>query len=164
LRHAACVMATERLSSAPEPPMNAPAQSFANHRRLPTVAFSIAFVVLTADVIVRGIALVQAPSLTSGWAVVIAAALLVVTYYARRNAQIVQDRVIRLEMHRRLERILPVERHADITRLALPQIIALRFASDAELPALITDSLAQSLTATAIKKRITSWQADWLRV
>jgi len=144
--------------------MNLPVQSFANHRRLPTIAFSVAFVVLTADVIVRGIAVVQAPSLTSAWAVVIAAALLVVAYYARRNAQVVQDRVIRLEMRRRLERILPAERHTDIARLELPQLIALRFASNAELPVLIGDALAQSLTATAIKQRITSWQADHLRV
>lgn len=144
--------------------MSMPAQSFANHRRLPTIVYSIAFLVLTADVIVRGVAVVMAPSLAAGWAVIIAASLLVVAYYARRNAQIVQDRVIRLEIRRRLERILPAERHAEITRLALPQLVALRFASDAELPTLITETLAQSLTATAIKQRITSWQADWLRV
>lgn len=144
--------------------MSTPVQSFANHRRLPTIAYSVAFVVLTADVIVRGVAMAKAPSLAAGWAVIIAASLLVVAYYARRNAQIVQDRVIRLEVRRRLERILPAERHAEITRLALPQLVALRFASDAELPTLITETLAQSLTATAIKQRITSWQADWLRV
>ncbi|HEX3132703.1 MAG TPA: DUF6526 family protein [Planctomycetota bacterium] len=147
-----------------EATINALNQSVANHRRLPTIAYSLAFLVLTADVIVRGIRLAQAPSLATGWAVIIAASLLVIAYYARRNSQIVQDRLIRLEMRRRLERLLPSERHAEIARLTLPQIIALRFASDVELPALINDALAQSLTAAVIKQRIISWQADWLRV
>ncbi|MBA3699607.1 MAG: hypothetical protein H0W78_12240 [Planctomycetes bacterium] len=144
--------------------MNTAVQTFANHRRLPPLAFALAFVALTAEVIVRGIALAQAPSLASAWAVVIAASLLVIAYYARRNSQMVQDRLILLEMRRRLERLLPAERHGDIARLSRPQIIALRFASDAELPTLISDTLTQTLTATAIKQRITTWQADWHRV
>ncbi len=139
-------------------------QSFANHRRLPPLAFAVALVVLVAEVVVRLVGLVQAPSLAGGWAVVVAAALVVIAYYARRNAQIVQDRLIRLEMRRRLERLLPPERHGDIARLGLPQLIALRFASDAEIPTLLTEALANGWNATAIKQRITGWQADWLRV
>lgn len=91
-------------------------------------------------------------------------ALIVVAYASRRNAQIVQDRLIRLEMRLRLERVLPPERHGDIARLTLPQLIGLRFASDAELPALVQETLAQGLTSDAIKAKIGVWQADWLRV
>jgi hypothetical protein len=144
--------------------MSAIAQSFANHRRLPPLAYAVAFIVLIVEVVVRVVGVVQAPSLAGGWAIVVAAALVVIAYYARRNAQIVQDRLIRLEMRRRLERLLPPERHADIARLALPQLIALRFASDAEIPTLLSEALAHGMSATAIKQRISGWQADWLRV
>jgi hypothetical protein len=81
---------------------------------------------------------------------------------ARRSAQIVQDRVIRLEMRLRLERLLPGQ---NLTALTLPQVIALRFASDGELPGLVARVLKRELlTPNQIKAAITQWQADWLRV
>lgn len=144
--------------------MNPPLQTFANHRRLPPLVFALAFVVLAAEVVVRAVALVQAPSPANAWAVIVATALLAVAYYARRNAQVVQDRLIRLEMRLRLERLLPAERHGDIARLQLPQLIALRFASDAELPALVGEAIERELAPTAIKQRVTAWQPDWHRV
>ena len=139
-------------------------QTHANHRRLPPPLYTLALLVLGAECIVRVVALFQGPSLASGWAVVVALALLVIGYFARRSAQIVQDRVIRLEMHRRLERVLPAERQGDIARLTLPQLVGLRFASDAELPTLVQDTIAQALPNGEIKRRVTAWQADWLRV
>jgi hypothetical protein len=139
-------------------------QTYRNHRRLPPPLFIVAFTILYAEVVVRLVELVRHPSLASGWALAVAVALVAVAYYARHNAQIVQDRVIRDEVRLRLERVLPAERHGDIARLALPQLVALRFASDAELPALVQDALAQSLGNGEIKRRITGWQADWLRV
>jgi hypothetical protein len=96
---------------------------------------------------------------------VLISAVLVVWYESRRRAQIVQDRVIRLEMRVRLERVLGASRRLDIDRLTLPQLVGLRFASDAELPALVDDVLAGRITEPdAIKKRVKDWQADWLRV
>ena len=96
---------------------------------------------------------------------VLLSAVLVVWYGNRRNAQIVQDRVIRVEMRVRLERVLGASRRLDIQRLTLKQLIALRFASDAELPALVDDVLANKIsTPDEIKRRIRDWQADWLRV
>lgn len=139
-------------------------QTHANHLRFPPVIFILAFLVLTAELVVRAVGLVQQPSVAAGWAVVVAAALLAIAYYARRNPQIVQDRVIRDEIRLRLERVLPAERHADIARLSLSQLVALRFASDGELPSLVQETLAQSLSNGAIKRKITAWQADWLRV
>jgi hypothetical protein len=99
------------------------------------------------------------------WYVVLLSAVLVVWYQSRRRAQIVQDRVIRLEMRVRLERVLGGARRADIERLTVPQLVGLRFASDAELPALVEDVLAGRLTGQdEIKRRVKDWQADWLRV
>ncbi len=71
-----------------------------------------------------------------------------------------QDRIIRLEMRVRLAR-LGLE--PALERLSVKQVVALRFASDGELPALIDRALAESLKPDEIKRAITSWQADRLR-
>jgi hypothetical protein len=123
-----------------------------------------AFLILAVNVVWQAIGVFQAPGFSSVLAILVAMALIVVAYASRRNAQIVQDRLIRLETRLRLERVLPAERHSDIARLTLPQLVGLRFASDAELPALVQETLAQALTNDAIKKKIGAWQADWLRV
>ena len=76
----------------------------------------------------------------------------------------VQDRVIRLEENLRYQRLLPPELLAATQSLTLGQIIALRFASDAELPALVQRTLSENLEPKAIKQSITNWRADNLRV
>lgn len=139
-------------------------QSFANHRAIAGV-YIAAGLVLAADLVVRAVQAVRDPQLATIWPVVAGAALLVVWQVARGKALIVQDRVIRLETRLRLERVLPPEQRADVARLTLDQLLALRFASDAELPALVRDVLAQGTTdRDEIKRRVKSWQADWLRV
>ncbi len=76
-----------------------------------------------------------------------------------------QNRVIRAEMRARLERVLGASRRLDIERLTLKQMIALRFASDAEMPALFEDVLAGKVVESdEIKRRVRDWQADHLRV
>lgn len=144
--------------------MTTPAQTYTNHRAIPSLPFIVASLVLAVNIVWQAIGAFQAPGFNGVLAVLVALAMLAVLFAARRHAQIVQDRLIRLEMRLRLERLLPADRHSDIARLGLPQLIALRFASDAELPALVQDTLSQSLTNDAIKRKITAWQADWLRV
>ena len=73
----------------------------------------------------------------------------------------VQDRVIRLEMRLRLAQVLPADLQAQIPRLGVKQLVALRFASDAELPGLVRDVLADKLpTPKEIKMQVKDWQAD----
>ena len=140
-------------------------QTYATHRALPRLPFLAALVVLFANVAVTVVGLVRQPELGNAWAVVVALALMVGIFFGRRHAQILQDRLIRAEMRWRLARVLPAERHAEIDRLTLRQLVALRFASDGELPALVSRTLAGSLpTADAIKRAITQWQGDHLRV
>lgn len=138
-------------------------QSYATHRAWPRPHVLAAALVLFANVGVAAVALVRAPGPASAWGLVVAAALVVVALSARRHAQIVQDRVIRLEQRLRLERLLPPARHPDLARLTLPQLIALRFAGDAELPALVELALAGQ-GPDALKRAVRDWQADRLRV
>jgi hypothetical protein len=78
----------------------------------------------------------------------------------RLFALCLQNRIIRVEMQVRLTRL---GRDKDLTRLTMPQLVALRFASDAELPALIDRAIAENLTADQIKRAVTDWQGDHLR-
>ena len=106
----------------------------------------------------------QLPSLSTLFAVVVAAALLTLALMSRIMTLAVQDRVIRLEMRLRLREILPADLRGRIDALTPQQLIALRFASDGELPELAREVLAGNLPKQKdIKMRIKSWQADWLR-
>jgi Family of unknown function (DUF6526) len=96
--------------------------------------------------------------------VLLAAALFVGFGLTRSFALRVQDRVIRLEMHLRLERLLSADMRVRIPEFTLGQLVSLRFASDAELPALARKVLDEKLeNRAAIKKLVTNWQADNLR-
>jgi hypothetical protein len=96
--------------------------------------------------------------------IVVAAALLTLALLARSQALAVQDRVIRMEMRLRLRQALPADLHPRIHDLSARQLVALRFASDAELPELVREILDGKLeTGKQIKQRVKNWQSDWLR-
>jgi hypothetical protein len=94
----------------------------------------------------------------------VAVGLLLLFFYARQFAITVQDRVIRLEMRLRLERLLPADLAGRIGELAVEQLVALRFAGDGELAGLTRRVLAGELRSSSqIKQEIKDWQADRLR-
>lgn len=96
--------------------------------------------------------------------VLTAAALVLLAFYARLFALTVQDRVIRLEERERMSRLLPGDLKPRIAEFAPGQLVALRFASDAELPALARKVLSDNLTdRKAIKQLVQNWRADHLR-
>jgi hypothetical protein len=75
-----------------------------------------------------------------------------------------QDRIIRLEEKLRYASLLAPAQVVRAQALTLQQIIALRFASDAELPGLIDRAIAESLAPKQIKQAITDWRADYNRI
>ncbi|HEV3418823.1 MAG TPA: DUF6526 family protein [Candidatus Acidoferrum sp.] len=96
--------------------------------------------------------------------VLVAAALVALTLYARLFALAVQDRVIRLEEHMRLERVLPEDLKPRIAEFSCRQLIAMRFACDAELPALARKVLVDNIQESkAIKQMVQNWRPDYLR-
>ena len=96
--------------------------------------------------------------------ILVAAALFLGALYARMFALAVQDRVIRLEERLRYERVLPAELQARCGELTINQVVSLRFACDAELPALAKKVLDEKLTERkAIKRLIKTWKPDYQR-
>lgn len=76
------------------------------------------------------------------------------------NALALQNRIIRLEMRVRLTAL---GRELDMARLSTRQLVALRFASDAELVALAERALQENMTPDQIKRAVTNWQPDLMR-
>ncbi|MGP0074755.1 MAG: DUF6526 family protein [Bryobacteraceae bacterium] len=85
-------------------------------------------------------------------------------FLIRTNPLRVQDRLIRLEERLRLQALLSGELSARIGELTEAQLVALRFASDGELPALAAKVLADNMAARDIKKAIVAWRPDTFRV
>ena len=139
-------------------------QSYANHGRFdPPFHFFIVPVMLitTITIIVRA---VRAPSMGSVWLVVVALAGSVAVIKIRLYALRVQDRLIRLEERLRMMTLLPEPLRSRLGELSDGQYVALRFASDAELPALVQRALDENLSRKEIKKAVTQWRPDYSRV
>jgi hypothetical protein len=143
---------------------NATTQSFANHARLdPPFHYVLAPIALAA-IVLSIILLVRQPGMGSILGVLLSVGLFMLGAKARSYALKAQDRVIRLEERLRLSMLLPETARMRIAELTEPQLIALRFASDAELPALAMRALNEGLTSKQIKSSIQSWRADYFRV
>jgi len=98
------------------------------------------------------------------WIVIVSVALAISSLKARMNPVRVQDRLIRLEEQLRFQTVLSPAQIVASKTLPLPKIIALRFASDAELPALFDRTVTEQLTPKQIKQAIVAWRSDMHRV
>lgn len=134
-------------------------QNAANHTHIPTMA-QVAGLPALVGFILLGIGLFREPTMQNAALVCVALSVLVLVLISRAYTVRLQDRIIRLEMRLRLERLGRVQ---DFHRLSTGQLIALRFGSDAELPALIERTLAEGLTPKQIKNAVADWQPDFHR-
>ena len=87
--------------------------------------------------------------------------LLVIGSMVRTYALKAQDRAIRAE--EQLRHFILTGKPLD-SRLNIRQIIALRFASDEELPALAKKAAEENLRSKEIKQQIKHWRADNYRI
>jgi hypothetical protein len=140
-------------------------QSFENHRRwLPLWHFFVTPVLLINVFVVAKRAL-AGPTFTTGWDVLVALAIFFAAFLSRLMPLIAQDRLIRLEERTRMGRLLPADLRGKEESLTRSQYIALRFASDEEVPDLVRRIHAGELkTASDIKRAIKNWRPDTLRV
>lgn len=139
-------------------------QTFANHTRWDPAFHFFVFPVFGITFILTIWNLIQNFSFTSAWMVVVSIAAVVAVLKIRIYALRAQDRVIRLEERLRLERLLPESSRARIPMLREGQLIAMRFACDAEIPALFEKTLAGNLKGGEIKKAIVTWRPDYFRI
>jgi hypothetical protein len=94
----------------------------------------------------------------------LAVALVLLALVARTMVLTVQDRVIRFEERLRMRALLPADLQPHIDQFTVQQLVALRFASDDELPALARTVVEGTIEdQKAIKKLITRWRPDHQR-
>jgi Family of unknown function (DUF6526) len=139
-------------------------QTLANHARIDPLFHFFVLPVFILSTLAAVILFLWHPSLRSAWEFVLLAAATAGAFKIRIYALRVQDRVIRLEERLRLASLLPEPLRLRVPELAEGQLIALRFASDAELPKLAERALAEKLSPADIKKTIQTWRPDYRRV
>ena len=143
----------------------APSQDFKNHQKFVPAFHYVALPLLLLNLIYSGYVTVTSFSLDSVMSLLLAVALMLVAFFARTFAIGAQDRVIRLEERLRLHELLPPDQKHNVDELTTGQLIALRFASDGEVAALVATVRAEGIEdRNEIKKRVTNWRADHQRV
>ena len=145
--------------------MAAPAsQTFANHRRYDPPWHFVGAMIVLLGVIAAAVHAYRRGGCCNWWMVVYTVGIMLCVFRARAQTLTVQNRVIRLEMRLHLKDVLAPALAARIGELSVSQLVGLRFASDAELPALVERCLSGQLANNeAVKKEIKNWQPDWLR-
>jgi len=139
-------------------------QTFAKHKQYVPGYHGVLFVLVFGYLVwvIRG--LIREPGLDRAMAVVLAVILAMLGWYARAFALKVQDRVISLEERLRLQALLPDDLRGRTAALRTGQLIALRFASDGELPGLVRRVLSENIQSQdAIKRLIADWRPDHRR-
>lgn len=144
--------------------MSGEKQSFEHHARWVLPFHFVVLPIFLVNLLWALREVFRAPSWPTLLAALVAVALFGLAIYARNFALTVQDRVIRLEMRLRLERLLAADLKGRIADLTVEQLVGLRFAGDDELPALVREVFEKNIAdRKEIKRRIKNWQADHQR-
>ena len=139
-------------------------QTYATHKRYFPLYHFFVLPIAALNVVITAVDLVRHPSLRDALAFLLALGLLGGFLAARAMTLTVQNRLIGLEMRLRLAAVLEPELARRIPELRLRHLIALRFASDAEVPDLVRRCLAgEFATADEVKREIRQWRPDFVR-
>lgn len=142
-----------------------PEQTYANHRRIVPGYHGLGASCVIAFLAWSVWQVATHPGAATAMQVVLAVGLASVFWYVRVFAVTLQDRLIVFEERARLARLLPVDLHGRIPEFTRGQLVALRFASDGELPTLAKRVLDEGLRdRDAIKRLIVRWRPDHFRV
>lgn len=137
-------------------------QSAANHAHHPVPTYVGSVLTLAAFVCVVGAWWFDWNTHDAG-VVLLTLAMFVVLGISRTYTVKLQDRIIQLEMQVRCARVLPAGQDEQLAGLSPKQIVALRFASDAELGDLLSRAVTEQMTPRAIKSAVKQWRPDFLR-
>jgi len=139
-------------------------QTLANHGKFDPLFHFVVLPVFVFAAIGGTIHFLWRPSFHTGSFFVISVAAVIAVFKIRLYALKVQDRVIRLEERLRLSMLCPEPFRSRIPELSEGELVSLRFASDAEVPALAQRALVEKLSRADIKKAIRTWRPDYWRV
>jgi Family of unknown function (DUF6526) len=139
-------------------------QTFANYTRWDALYHFFALPVFLLLAIAGLVHFIWRPGLHSALLFIVAVALAIAFFKLRLYPIRVQDRVIRLEERLRLSTLLSEPLRSRIPELTEGQLVALRFASDAEVPKLAERAISEKLSPADIKKAIQTWRPDYWRV
>lgn len=139
-------------------------QSFQSHARVLPPYHYVVGPILLLNLMSAVVQLIRGVSSWSVLGVLMGVALIILYLFARLMVLTVQDRVIRLEERLRLAELLPPDLKGRIGELKTKQLVALRFASDAEVAELVREVLTKNITdQKTIKSMVKDWRADHLR-
>lgn len=144
-------------------------QTYANHTRWYPLMHFVVAPLLFLNLIEHVVRIFTAPNadvrLEQVFWTILSITLILMALVARLQSLQVQDRLIRLEERLRYRELLSPAVAAAASTLPISQIIALRFASDEELPSLTERVLNKELnTNKEIKLAVKNWRPDHLRV
>lgn len=141
------------------------AQNFENHPRLVTPYHKVAFPLVLLPTLYFAYLAVTDFSVAGLALVAFCIGMIIMGLFGRLFPLGVQDRVIRLEERMRMELLLPDDLKGRIADFTTPQLIALRFASDEELPDLAGRVLKEGMSdRKEIKQAVKNWRADNQRI
>ena len=137
-------------------------QSFESHSHHPVPTYVATVFTLVALVASAGAWVFDWATLELA-VVAVSCAAAVFVAISRTYITALQDRIILLEMNVRGAGLLTATQRAQLAELSPKQVVALRFASDEELPALLERAVREKLPPREIKRAIKNWRADHLR-
>ena len=137
-------------------------QSYEHHTHRPFPTALAGLFTMTALVLMIGYLLFGWQ--TRDWAILaVIGAVFVLGAISRLYTINLQDRIIMLETKIRCAEVLPAGQDAHLATLSKKQIVALRFASDEELGAVLERAAREKLSPKDIKASIKTWRPDLYR-